>query len=109
MLAGVYEHSSHSEICSQSSNNTQRLTNFIQRVYGMPVVSVILFLIYSFCIFSFIIECSKRSFVCADKRKSVVLQVSACGLDSHHLARESAAAYGARAESRERNPRDDNG
>lgn len=52
MLADAYEHSSHSEICSQSNNNTQRLTNFIQRVYGMPVVSAILFLIYAFCIFN---------------------------------------------------------
>lgn len=48
-LADAYEHSRHNEICSHSNNSTQRLTNFIQRVYGTPVVRIIFFfiLIYS--------------------------------------------------------------
>lgn len=44
MFADAYEHSRRNEICSQSNNSTQRLTNFIQRVYGTPVVSMIFFL-----------------------------------------------------------------
>lgn len=40
-LADTYENSRYNEICSQSDNNTQRLTNFIQRVYGTPVVSTV--------------------------------------------------------------------
>ncbi|XP_011647483.1 carboxypeptidase D-like [Pogonomyrmex barbatus] len=39
-LADVYEHLRHKEICSQSNNDTQRLTNFIQRVYDTPVISI---------------------------------------------------------------------
>ncbi|XP_032665453.1 carboxypeptidase D-like [Odontomachus brunneus] len=39
-LAEDYEHSRHKEIGSYTSNSTQRLTNFIQRVYNLPVISL---------------------------------------------------------------------
>ncbi|KYM95838.1 Carboxypeptidase D [Cyphomyrmex costatus] len=39
-LARAYEYSRDSEICSHPNNNTQHLTNFIQRIYGMPVMSI---------------------------------------------------------------------
>ncbi|XP_012529985.1 carboxypeptidase D [Monomorium pharaonis] len=39
-LADAYEYSRHNEICSQLNNSTQRLTNFIQRVYGTSVMSI---------------------------------------------------------------------
>ncbi|XP_014480022.1 PREDICTED: carboxypeptidase D-like [Dinoponera quadriceps] len=39
-LAEDYEHSRHKEMNSYSNNNTQRLVNFIQRVYNTPVISI---------------------------------------------------------------------
>ncbi|XP_011256547.2 carboxypeptidase D [Camponotus floridanus] len=39
-LAENYEHSRHKEICSYPNNSTQRMTNFIQRVYGIPTMSI---------------------------------------------------------------------
>ncbi|KYN37346.1 Carboxypeptidase D [Trachymyrmex septentrionalis] len=39
-LARAYEYSKDSETCSHSNNSTQHLTNFIQHVYGPPVMSI---------------------------------------------------------------------
>ncbi|KAG5333446.1 CBPD Carboxypeptidase, partial [Acromyrmex heyeri] len=39
-FAHAYEYSKDSETCNHSDNSTQHLTNFIQHVYGSPVMSV---------------------------------------------------------------------